>query len=167
MGRSKLPKLAGAACASQSWSVALSYLLHGYGADVTATDLRTFSGQGVRCMPLDDYRQLKACRGRWTDAQGRAFSLTLNDLPSLDDPLPEGDVIARISQALTRSPLLCGAAGHTTLVSEIVLWDHPTWGLRWHEVRVLDPMAPGRPRALTERELARPFFMLQAEIAAI
>ncbi|MCA8884147.1 MAG: hypothetical protein KDA50_10460 [Rhodobacteraceae bacterium] len=167
IGPGTVPPVDIAACAGHCWSIGLAYLLRGYGADVSARSLRDFAGQGNDCALADDYTRLKRCGGRWHDARGRAFTLSLNDLPSLDIRLPEGADIARLTQALSRGPLLCGAAGHTTVISEVLVWDHPTWGVRWEEIKVLDPMVPGPARALSTKEREDPFYVLQAEIMAL
>ena len=75
---------------------------------------------------------------------------------------PEFDALIT---TLQRRPVLTGAAGHTTIVTEIVtLWDG--FGRRWRDrVRVLDPFAATHGlRELTEAELAAPSYVIAVTI---
>lgn len=157
------PELPSEPCRSQAWAVCLAYLIQGFGADVTAADLLARAGgQGCeRHDPDTELARLHAMSGHWKDRDGRGFLLGLAPLGSLHETHPASDDFPRLLDRLTRQPLLCGSAGHATVITEITTRS-PQPGNPWREgVVVRDPYPPTDGlRALTEDELKRPSWVL-------
>ncbi|PWR01485.1 hypothetical protein DKT77_15180 [Meridianimarinicoccus roseus] len=157
------PDLPSAACRSHAWAACLAYVMRGFGARVELADLLARAG-GAGCAPHDprsDPARLHAMAGHWQDREGRRFLLGLAPLGSLHETHPDPEIFSRLLDRLSRQPLLCGAAGHTTVVTEITTRS-PQPGNPWREaVTVRDPWPPGAGlRPLTDRELARPSWVL-------
>ena len=150
-------------CRSQCWATCLAYLMQGFGADVTVTDLLIRAG-GQGCAahdPAAELVRLHAVAGSWRDRSGRAFLLGLSPLGTLHERHPSDTRFPALLDRLSRQPLLCGAAGHTTVVTEITTFSAVPATYRRDAVTVLDPWPPtAGVRSLTEAELARPAYVL-------
>ena len=166
------PAMPARPCRSEACAACLAYMLQGFGARVTVEDVLA-RGAGPRsgCTdfdPLAETARLHAAAGRWRDRGGRGFLLGFAPLGSLHEVRPGNGDLAGMLDRLSRQPLLCGAAGHTTVVTQIKA-RYPGPSTPWREhVTVRDPWTPTAGlRPLTEAELARPSWVLGVSIRPI
>jgi len=167
-GFAELPPIPAQPCRHLCWATCVAYLLRGYGAHVTEADVLARHGLGAACRPQRDEARIAGSSGAWTDRQGRAFFLSIEQLAGIGTyPVEEGPFLDLLRR-LERQPVLCGAAGHTTVLAEISS-AHDRFGRIWREgARVLDPYAPVRGmRALTEEELRRPAYVFGLSIRPV
>lgn len=169
VGFSSTPPLAVDPCRGRAWAVALAYMLRGYGAAVTPGDLMTRAGYLPDACPLHDPTRekglLHAAAGTWTDRAGQSFLLGLAPLPSLHEAMPRDPEFPRLLARLARQPLLCGAAGHATVMTALTTVPGLAGTVRRDTITVRDPFAPtGGLRLLTADELSRPFWVLGVSV---
>jgi len=169
VGFSSTPPLTVDPCRGRAWAVALAYMLRGYGAEVSAGAVMARAGLSpAACPPHDPDREqtrLHAAAGTWTDSAGQSFLLGLAPLPSLHEAMPTDPEFPRLLDRLARQPLLCGAAGHATVVTALTTVPGLAGTVRRDTITVRDPYAPtGGLRLLTEAELSRPFWVLGVSV---
>ncbi|MCV6596584.1 MAG: hypothetical protein OIF40_05800 [Mangrovicoccus sp.] len=112
-----------------------------------------------------DEDRLMAAAGIWKDAYGRRFLLQpkrLSDLSHGEMPLAEAQtLISRI----TRQPILCGSAGHTTLLTEFTYVDGVFSRLQIRGGTVRDPWSGSENlRPLSDEELKTPAYLIALSI---
>lgn len=162
-GFSRTPEIAPLECQSHAWAACLAYMLSGYGADLTTDDvLAHFDARGG-CRPSDEPAMLMAASGLWSDGRHRRFLVNPERLPSLQTD----DGLARAADRLTRQPLLCGVAGHTTIITEIVRAEGPMIGRKLEQVSVRDPLRRPSLRHLGEAALSEPFWIIALSIRPV
>lgn len=160
--------MAPVSCPSLAWAGCLAYLLQGFGADVGLRDVLDRAGQQMLCAPGNDRARLLHANGQWQDRQGRAFSLDVSALPSLHDTYLSEAVVQGVVHRIARQPMLCGAAGHTTLITEISTDQGTMVGVKLNSVTVRDPVtAQGGLRKLSDRERGQPFYVLGVNIRSL
>lgn len=172
VGFSSTPPLAVDPCRGRAWAVALAYVLRGYGAQVDPGDLLTRAGLPPDgCPEHDPAREellLHAMAGTWTDRAGQGFLLGLAPLPSLHEAMPRDPDFPRLLTRLARQPLLCGAAGHATVMTALTTEPGLAGTVRRETITVRDPFAPsGGLRLLTDAELSRPFWVLGVSVVPL
>lgn len=172
VGFTSTPPLAVDGCRGRAWAVALAYVLRGYGARVTPDDLLARAGlEAGSCPdhhPAREPALLHATAGTWTDRAGQAFLLGLAPLPSLHEAMPRDPDFPRLLARLARQPLLCGAAGHATVMTALTTVPGLAGTVRRDTVTVRDPYAAtGGVRLLTADELARPFWVLGVSVVPL
>lgn len=172
VGFTSTPPLTLDPCRGRAWAVALAYMLRGYGAQVGPDDLLQRAGMDHdACPPHDPAREpalLHDMVGTWTDRAGQSFLLGLAPLPSLHDVMPRDPDFPRLLTRLARQPLLCGAAGHATVITALTTVPGLAGTVRRETVTVRDPHAPtGGLRLLTADELSRPFWVLGVSVVPL
>lgn len=172
VGFTSTPPLALDACRGRAWAVALAYMLRGYGAQVLPGDLMARAGLDAdACPPHDPAREqalLHATAGTWTDRDGQPFLLGLAPLPSLHEAMPRDPDFPRLLARLARQPLLCGAAGHATVMTALTTVPGLAGTVRRDTITVRDPYAAtGGLRLLTGDELSRPFWVLGVSVVPL
>jgi hypothetical protein len=167
-GFAGVPAMPPQPCRSLCWASCLAYMLQGYGAAIDLPDVLARYDLDGACRPHDDRRRLLRAAGTWTDTRGRPFLVQVTDLASLHGRHPLATGAGATLDRLARQPLLCGAAGHTTLITEIETTDGAVTWLRRERITVADPYAATPPvRDLTEDELAQPFWVLGLSLRAL
>lgn len=172
VGFTSTPPLALDACRGRAWAVALAYVLRGYGAQVAPGDLMARAGLDADACPGHDPARepalLHATVGTWTDRDGQSFLLGLSPLPSLHEALPLHPDFPRLLTRLARQPLLCGAAGHATVMTALTTVPGLAGTVRRDTITVRDPYAEtGGLRLLTPDELSRPFWVLGVSVVPL
>jgi hypothetical protein len=172
VGFSSTPPLAVDPCRGRAWAVALAYMLRGYGAQVGAADLLARAALDPGACPGHDPQReevlLHAMAGTWTDRAGQDFLLGLAPLPSLHEAMPRDPEFPRLLTRLARQPLLCGAAGHATVMTALTTVPGLAGTVRRDTITVRDPYTPtGGLRLLTDAELARPFWVLGVSVVPL
>ncbi|MGS4946956.1 hypothetical protein ACVDG3_15875 [Meridianimarinicoccus sp. RP-17] len=172
VGFSSTPPLATDPCRGRAWAMALAYMLRGYGARVDPGDLLIRAGLPPDgCPDHDTDREealLHAMAGTWTDRAGQGFLLGLAPLPSLHEAMPRDPEFPRLLTRLARQPLLCGAAGHATVMTALTTVPGLAGTVRRDTISVRDPHAPtGGLRLLTDAELSRPFWVLGVSVVPL
>lgn len=169
-----LPAIPHEPCPHRAWAVCLAYLLRGYGATVETRDVEAWhfpvapASAGAACRPSAPAMRLAASSGEWADQRGRRFLVATTPLPGFSEYRIRDPEFGRLLARLQRQPVLCGAAGHTTVVAEIQT-AQDRFGRVWRErVRVLDPVAPGPGlRDLDDEELARESHVTAVSVRAL
>lgn len=162
------PDIAPESCRPRCWATCLAYLLSGFGARIDTRDVLARNGLSGDCAPGDDGALIRASAGEWRDSDGRGFLLAVSDLAPLSERYPTGPGFSELLDRLGRQPVLCGAAGHTTVVTEITTIDAPMTGFRREQVVVRDPYVPTHGlRPLTAAELAFSSYVLGIAIRAL
>jgi hypothetical protein len=169
VGFSSTPPLPVDPCRGRAWAVALAYMLRGYGARVAPEDLLDRAGLPQQACPDHhpdrEEALLHAMAGTWTDHAGHGFLLGLAPLPSLHEAMPRHPDFPRLLSRLARQPLLCGAAGHATVMTALTTVPGLAGTVRRDTITVRDPHAPtGGLRLLTGAELSRPFWVLGVSV---
>lgn len=168
VGFADTPDIAPEPCRAQCWAACLAYLLEGYGARIATAEVLARHGLSETCRAGEDAARLRASAGEWCDRDGRRFLLAITDLAPISDRYPTDPGFADLLDRLTRQPVLCGAAGHTTVLTEITTVDGPISGFRRERVVVRDPFAGSHGlRTLTAAELDRHTYVLGATIRAL
>lgn len=162
------PPIPAQECRALCWATCLAYVARGFGAALTTGDVLARHGLGHACVVHRDPARLAASVGFWTDREGREFLLEVSPVSGFHSHAVRGTDFRETLSRLERQPLLCGAAGHTTVVTEIET-SADRFGRVWRDrVRVLDPFLPQRGlRDLTEEELAQPAYVLAVSIRAL
>ncbi|MEM8958393.1 MAG: hypothetical protein AAGC86_11320 [Pseudomonadota bacterium] len=161
------PPIAAQPCRALTWATCLSYMLQGYGANISErTVLDRYGKDGACTDPIgDETALLMGAAGTWRDDYGRRFLVLTRRLPDVSAghlPVDDGRLI--ISR-LARQPILCGAAGHTTLLTELVYDDSMITRLKVTEATVRDPWSETpQLRPLNDTELSKPFSMVSLSI---
>jgi hypothetical protein len=153
-------------CRALCWASCLAYMLQGYGADVAVPQVLARYRLDGGCRADDDRVRLLQAAGTWTDARDRPFLVQVTELGSLHERYPAGASVLAVFDRMARQPMLCGAAGHTTLITEIETSDMVLSPLRRERITVADPYT-GTVRDLTEDELSRPFWVLGLSVRAL
>jgi hypothetical protein len=162
------PDIAPEPCRPRCWATCLAYVLSGYGARVDTRDVLAHGGMTEDCAPGDDGALIRASAGVWRDRAGREFLLDVSDLAPFSDRYPSGPGFTDLLDRLGRQPVLCGSAGHTTVVTEITTIDAPMSGFRRERVVVRDPyVASHGLRPLGPAELATRSYVLGITIRAL
>jgi len=169
VGFSSTPPLAVDPCRGRAWAMALAYVLRGYGATVSPEDLLARAGLEVDGCPAHDPAReetlLHTMAGTWTDRRRQDFLLGLAPLPSLHEAMPRHPDFPRLLTRLARQPLLCGAAGHATVMTALTTVPGLAGTVRRDTITVRDPYAPtGGLRLLSGHELSRPFWVLGVSV---
>ena len=161
VGFSDLPPIPAQPCRALCWATCLAYILRGYGATVTEADVLAWHGLDGTCGPHSDRSRIMASAGHWTDQAGREFLVAVSSLAGIDQWYVTDPRFPDLLDRLHRQPVLCGAAGHATVLTELRT-SGDRFGRIWRDgARVLDPHAPTRgERDLTEAELERPGYVL-------
>lgn len=157
-------------CRALTWATCVSYMLRGYGANISEHTVLERYGIDATCNDPtgDDASLLMAAAGTWRDDYGRRFLVLTRRLPELSAGHLPMDEARPIISRLARQPILCGAAGHTTLLTELVYDDSMITRLKVTEATVRDPWTETpQLRALSDRELARPFSLVSLSIRAL
>jgi len=164
-GFAETPELELQPCRSLAWATCLAYVLRGYGADMdTEAVLRQTETTGCSSHKIDpkaDLHRFYRLAGRWHDRLGRPFMLAVENLGSVHELNPRNDEYQAMLDRLVMRPLLSGAAGHATVITQITTRT-PQPGNHWREeVIVRDPCPPTNGlRALTEDELKDPAYVI-------
>jgi len=170
-GFARTPEIAVQPCRAHAWATCLSYLLAGFGARLDPAAILARRGLAPGCTvparPDADagYAHLAASAGRWRDAENRAFLLKITELADFSPRYSRGPAFADLLARLGRQPVLCGAAGHATVVTEITTQASLGGWVRRDAVTVRDPYAPSHGlRRLTAAELAQPSYVVGISI---
>lgn len=170
-GFARTPEIAVQPCRAHAWATCLSYLLAGFGARLDPAAILARQGSASGCIdparPDADagYAHIAASAGHWRDAGNRAFLLTVTDLADVSPRYARGPAFADLLARLGRQPVLCGAAGHATVVTEITTQASIGGWVRRGAVTVRDPYAPSHGlRRLTAAELAQPSYVVGISI---
>lgn len=164
------PPIAAQPCRALTWATCLTYMLQGYGANISeGTVLDRYASDGACTDPTgDDTALLMGAAGTWSDDYGRRFLVLTRRLPDLSAGHLSADDARLIISRLARQPVLCGAAGHTTLLTELVYDDSMITRLKVTEATVRDPWTETpQLRPLTDKELSKPFSMVSLSIRAL
>lgn len=162
------PPIPAQPCRALCWATSLAYMLQGYGAEIGTLDVLGRYGLAPACQKRDDRASLLRAAGQWRDTRGRDFLVRTTELASLHRRYASGQGIDDVLSRVARQPILCGAAGHTTVVTEVQVAHTALSGLRRDRVTVVDPYAPNaRCRDLSFEELRRPFYMIALSIRAL
>ena len=172
VGFTSTPPLTLDPCRGRAWAVALAYVLRGYGAQVAPGDLMIRAGLAADACPNHDPARepalLHATVGTWTDRVGQSFLLGLAPLPSLHEAMPLDPDFPRLLARLARQPLLCGAAGHATVMTALTTAPGLAGTLHRDTITVRDPYAAtGGLRLLTADELSSPFWVLGVSVVPL
>jgi len=159
------PPIPAQPCRALCWATSLAYMLQGYGAEIGTLDVLSRYGLTPACRKRDDRASLLGAAGQWRDARGRDFLVRTTEMASLHRRYASGQGMDDVLRRVARQPILCGAAGHTTVVTEVQVVHTALSGLRRDRVTVVDPYAPNpRCRDLSSDELRRPFYMVALSI---
>lgn len=154
-------------CRALTWATCLAYMLRGYGAEMSEeTVLSRYDADGT-CAASEgaSLGNLMRAAGTWRDDFGRRFLVRTERLPDLAAGyLPRSDA-QKIIARLSRQPVLCGAAGHATLLTELVLHDSTVLRLNVIEAQVRDPWTD-QPnlRQLSSDELKGPSYLIALSV---
>lgn len=147
-------------CEQWCWAASIQAVfgLHGFDVDQRAIVERLF-GQLI-CRPASNADMFNAVNGNWIDANGRQFSAQSQLLWDPSIGMADPGVFQVVYTDLYEGrPLLCGAAGHATVVTAIRYW--PTQPVpRVIGVTVRDPWpySPNR-RVLNPNEMANTAYL--------
>jgi hypothetical protein len=167
-GFSETPDIESVECRDLAWAACLAYLMRGYGAHMSVDDVLAHFGLQDDCMPRRDDYMLQGSEGMWTDASGRRFLVNMQKKPSLHEEYPSDNGIVDVLESLSRRPLLCGAAGHTTLITEVTTVEGSLTKLKRERVLVRDPWKQrSNLRELEDGELRQPFFVFEMTLRPI
>lgn len=109
--------------------------------------------------------ELLAAAGIWRDDLGRRFLVRTERLPDLRVGLLSLEAAQRIITRLSRQPVLCGAAGYTTLLTEVEYEDGVMTRLQMKAATVRDPWTETENlRRLSNAELARPSYLIALSV---
>lgn len=162
------PEITQIDCPELGWAACLHYMLTGYGADLTLDAVLARFGQDRTCRASDDAARLRAAAGAWRDDRGRRFLVEVTDLPSLHETYPDPWDVQQVTDRLGRQPVLCGAAGHTTLITEIRTGEGAMVSFKLEDITVRDPWrGAANLRALTAAERTAPFYVLALSVRAL
>lgn len=163
------PEMPAQPCRSLTWATCLAYLLRGYGADLDLPSVLARFGQGGDCAPSSDHAaRLSAASGGWRDDRGREFLVSVSELPQLSLKGTTSEAVEAAMTRLGRQPLLCGAAGHTTVITEITTIQGLIGGRRIKGITVRDPWAGAQSlRPLTTEELTTPFYVFALSVRVL
>ena len=157
-------------CRALTWASCISYMLRGYGANITDRSVLDRYGLDTTCTERsgDDAARLMAAAGTWQDDYGRRFLVLTRRLPTLTDGHMTLDSARPIITRLTRQPILCSSGAHSMLLTELVYDDSMITQLKVTEATVRDPWTETpQLRALTDRELATPVSLVSLSIRAL
>lgn len=167
-GFSETPDIETVACKELSWAACLAYLMRGYGAKMTVERVLDHFGMSADCRPHRDDYMLRGAEGMWHDAAGRRFLVSMHERASLHERYPTGNGFTEALVSLARRPLLCGAAGYTTLITEVTTVEGTMTHLKCERITVRDPWQQASSlRALDPRELRDPFYVLEMTLRPI
>ncbi|OSP53519.1 hypothetical protein [Pseudoruegeria sp. SK021] len=160
------PVMPPAPCSGMAWASCLAYLLRGYGADLDHRSVVARYGQGDGCGG-GQAPALAAAAGQWHDDQGRGFLVQITELPALDAAGSDPAAIPAVLARLKRQPLICGAAAHPTVLTEVRTATSRGGAVRMVRADVRDPLAEGRTRPLSAAELQVPFYVLAVSVRVL
>lgn len=166
-GLTGTPSIADQPCRSLTWATCLGYILSGYGANIHPRAILDRYKTDDRCETdtADSPARLMAAAGIWRDKYGRRFAVQTERLPDFAAGYLPMDKARRIITRLSRQPLLCGAAGHTTLLTEFAYDDSSITKLKITQAQVRDPWTETENlRALSPRELETPSYLVALSI---
>lgn len=167
-GFARVPAMPPQPCRALCWATCLAYMLRGYGARIDLADVLARYGLPAACGWRDDRRLLLDAAGPWTDAGGREFLVRVTPHASLHEPKPRDPEVLDVLERLARQPVLCGAAGHTTLITDVAMLTDAMGGLHRERITVADPWTATPPvRDLGAEELEAPFWVLGLSIRAL
>ncbi|MCA8878875.1 MAG: hypothetical protein KDA73_02745 [Rhodobacteraceae bacterium] len=168
VGFAQTPEIPPEPCRANCWAACLSYLMRAAGARVDTGNILARQGMPDGCRPGDDFALLRGTSGGWSDRSGRRFRVDVAELAPIIGQAPDDPALSGLLDGLARRPVLCGAAGHTTVLTQITTLDDPVTGFRREQVLVRDPfVATHGLRRLSDAELAESSYALAVTIRRI
>jgi len=169
-GLTNTPPIDPQPCRELSWASCLCYMLSGYGANICNRSILARYGESETCGPArqSDASRLMGAAGIWKDNYARRFLIQTERLPDLHLGEMSLDKAQVLISRITRQPILCGSAGHTTLLTEISYVDGLLSRLQIRSAKVRDPWTSSENlRALSEDELETPAYLIGLSIRAL
>ena len=129
------------ACDQWCWAACIQTAFHMAGYEVNQRLIvEKLFGPSVPCVPILGPQIAQAVEGQWHDQSGRPFSATTRTHMDLSFGVHDPFALQRASGYLANDvPLIVGALGHATLLTEMVWLEDNLGNTQLQELVVLDP----------------------------
>ena len=157
-----------AAFARWCWAACIQNVFAFYGYDVAQEDVVTkvFGSEICQGGRLGDI--IAAIDGEWIDAYGRSFRAQAKDMPGIGSQLlnPDGSGVKALIQELADGhPLINGAVGHATVLTEVTYAQEKYFNPVIEKVVVRDPWYDGPDYRVLRIEEIVGYFVVRVTVS--